>query len=83
MILQSHAEYIDVLPALPSKWKSGRVSGLCARGGLVLDIGWEEGELTSLTIRTRGAEVPERIRVKGRLLETAKDRRIRIVRAKD
>ncbi len=42
MLLQSKSDEIRLLPALPKEWKNGEIKGLCARGGFVVDIKWEE-----------------------------------------
>ena len=50
MLLQSHTRYIDILPALPSALPHGEVKGICARGGFVFDIKWNEGKLQQIKV---------------------------------
>jgi alpha-L-fucosidase 2 len=51
MLLRSSTTEIDLLPALPSAWPIGHVSGLRARGNIEVDIEWENGRLTQGTLK--------------------------------
>ena len=50
MFLQSHADEIEILPALPSQWKDGAIEGICARGGFVIDLKWSNGKLATIRV---------------------------------
>ncbi|MDQ6422684.1 glycoside hydrolase family 95 protein [Paenibacillus sp. LHD-117] len=52
MLVQSHGGTVRMLPALPSAWKEGKVTGLVARGGFVIGMTWREGLLQSASIRS-------------------------------
>ncbi|MCS7459766.1 glycoside hydrolase family 95 protein [Paenibacillus doosanensis] len=76
MLLQSHRGEIALLPALPSVWQSGQVSGLRARGGYEIDMEWEAGELTRCVLKAtqsgicriacRRPEAPLRVEMNGK-----------------
>lgn len=54
MLVQSHAGFLHLLPALPAEWKAkGCVSGLRTRGGFVVEeMKWNDGRLVSVKIKS-------------------------------
>jgi len=57
MLLQSHGDVIELLPAIPEDWKCGEVKGLRARGGFQVSFAWENGKVTQVEVSgsSRGA----------------------------
>lgn len=50
MLLQSHTDVIDILPALPSEWSKGSVKGLKAVGDFTVDIEWSGNQASKVEI---------------------------------
>jgi alpha-L-fucosidase 2 len=69
MLVQSHLDEIDLLPALPDELKTGRVSGLRARGGYRIDMEWKGGDLTKAEIITGNNNPVPVIRVKNEIID--------------
>ncbi|MBQ7878442.1 MAG: glycoside hydrolase N-terminal domain-containing protein [Bacteroidaceae bacterium] len=50
MLLQSHSDTLQILPALPSAWADGSVSGLKAVGDFTVSVDWSNGNAAKITI---------------------------------
>jgi alpha-L-fucosidase 2 len=53
MLLQSQAGEIHLLPALPSAWPKGNITGLCARCGVEVSLSWAEGKLVAASLKSK------------------------------
>lgn len=61
-LLQSHAEELSLLPALPPEWRDGSITGLKARGGYEVNMSWKDGKLTQTElINPRGGNCKLRL----------------------
>ena len=56
MLIQSHEGTIDLLPALPDEWTTGRFDGVCARGGFELDMTWNNKKITTVEILSKSGK---------------------------
>jgi alpha-L-fucosidase 2 len=56
MLIQSTADEITVLPALPPQWSGGSLTGVRVRGGGKVDITWKEGRLTEIKLQSDHAK---------------------------
>jgi len=61
MLVQSRSGMVDVLPALPSGWTAGSLSGVRLRGGLELDLDWRDAR--PVAARLRGLK-PQTVRIR-------------------
>lgn len=53
MLIQSNADRVVLLPALPKVWDTGHINGICIRGGAVADLSWEKGQLLRCSITAK------------------------------
>jgi alpha-L-fucosidase 2 len=75
MLLQSHNDALDLLPCLPSYWQTGSVTGLVARGGIIVDIKWAEGKLTSARLLSK-RDTTVTCRIDDKLLQSGQGNKI-------
>ncbi|MBQ9136243.1 MAG: glycoside hydrolase family 95 protein [Lachnospiraceae bacterium] len=68
MLVQSTAERIVLLPALPKAWNTGHVKGLCVKGGAEADIYWQDGQLVKAVIRAQ-KDIATKVRYKEAIQE--------------
>lgn len=72
LLLQDCLGYIDLLPALPTAWHTGHITGLKATRDVTVDQYFAEGELTRLRIAVGdGFGGPDTLRVRYRGQEIA------------
>ena len=57
MLLQSHEGELNILSALPKSWQNGEIIGLRARGGFEVDMQWQNGNLTSISVLSIGGNM--------------------------
>ncbi len=50
MLMQSNCGLIELLPALPSEWDKGSISGIVARGNFIIGMEWENNTLKTAKI---------------------------------
>jgi alpha-L-fucosidase 2 len=60
---------IELLPALPPQWPNGRVTGLRARGGFLVDQTWKGGKLVGATVRNTGGSTSAQIVYAGKTVD--------------
>jgi alpha-L-fucosidase 2 len=53
MLMQSDGGEIRLLPALPTAWRTGRVTGLRAPGGFEIDLSWKDGAVDQTIVTSR------------------------------
>jgi alpha-L-fucosidase 2 len=79
MLLQSHLDEIDLLPALPDELPTGKVSGLRARGGFTVDMEWRNGELIWANIHGQKNKTIPVIRIRNSIIDPGKTEFIKII----
>ena len=53
MLIQSHENFIELLPALPKAWETGSYNGLVARGNFELSVNWKKSKISSFKVLSK------------------------------
>lgn len=53
LLMQSHEDFIRILPTLPENWGTGKISGIKARGNIEVSVEWEKGKLVKLGLQSK------------------------------
>jgi hypothetical protein len=77
LFVQSQTGDIELLPALPTSWKSGQISGLRARGDYELSLAWKDGQLVSCQIDSHAGTTPV-VRYQGKIVDLKTDSRVHL-----
>ncbi|MBW7458904.1 glycoside hydrolase family 95 protein, partial [Paenibacillus sepulcri] len=78
LLMQSHQDFIEFLPALPDEWPDGYIKGLRARGGFEVSLNWKNGRLTEAEIVSHAGGICS-IRCENPFIITARDRSVATV----
>ena len=71
MLMQSRRGVLMLLPALPKAWQTGSVKNFRAQDGVTVDFAWQDGCLTSCSLRAEHAQTL-------RVLSGAREWRVRL-----
>ena len=69
MLIQSHMDEIHLLPALPDELKTGKITGIRARGGYSIDMEWRDHELLCVDIYNVKDGMMPKIRLKDKIVD--------------
>lgn len=53
MLIQSSAESVELLPALPKQWPDGKIRGVLTRCGVTVDLEWKDGKAVKTELKAQ------------------------------
>jgi len=53
MLIQSSAQAVDILPALPKQWPDGKIKGVRTRCGVTVDLEWKNNKPVRATFKAQ------------------------------